>query len=336
MKSKIIFTLLTIGVTFLQAGFFSHDKAYYDAHPEEAESKFKLCNKAIDIALGKGDMKLAERYDKDEECRAAKKAYIEHRNAVEKAKREAERKKAEQIRAQQEAAFKAEYEKQLQIFKQADFATFMALGAKECTYYYPTRYRRANLSIKDAKCKAWKELESAKKEAAFKAEYEKQLQIFKQADFATFMALGAKECAHYYPVGPGGMNFSTKDTKCKAWKELEPTKKSEQIDMLLKTYPHAKLLAYRDKVCKGSSYGNPKCDMARLAVKKETENQIQAYLADKDKLKHDFNTCFQKIQALRLKGKYNQAIKVQKSYQCTMPAKAALKLKIYGYSNPMK
>ena len=274
MKSKIIFTLLTIGVTFLQAGFFSHDKAYYDAHPEEAESKFKLCNKAIDIALGKGDMKLAERYDKDEECRAAKKAYIEHRNAVEKAKREAERKKAEQIRVQQEAAFKAEYEKQLQIFKQADFKTFMAMGAKECAYYYP--------------------------------------------------------------VGPGGINFSTKDTKCKAWKELEPTKKAEQIDMLLKTYPHAKLLVYRDKVCQGSSYGNPKCDMARLAVKKETENQIQAYLADKDKLKHDFNTCFQKIQALRLKGKYNQAIKVQKSYQCTMPAKAALKLKIYGYSNPMK
>jgi len=274
MKSKFTFTALTIGITLLQAGFFSHDKAYYDAHPKEAEAKYKLCNKAIEVALGKGDMALAEKYDKDKECREAKKAYVEHRSALRKAVREAEEKKVKQ--------------------------------------------------------------EKAKKVAAFKAEYEKQLQTFKRSEYDTFMAMGSQGCAHYYPIGIAGANQTSKDAKCKAWKELEPIKNAEQIDRLLNAYPGEKLFAYRDKVCQGNPYGDPKCDIARMAVEKEFKRQTQAYLADKAKLKHDFNACFKQIKALQIKGKYNQASQLQKSYRCMMPAKAAIKLNIYGYFQPMK
>jgi hypothetical protein len=276
MFLKFTVSALALSATVLQAGFFSssHDKAYYLSHPNEAKSKVELCNKAIEVALSKGDMKLAEKYDKDTECKLAKKAYIEYRNTARKAKREAEEKKEAE--------------------------------------------------------------EKAKKEAAFKAEYNKQLQILKPMDYAAFMKSGAQECINYYPSGIFGSNLSLKDAKCKAWKELEPTKKSEQIESLLKAYPHEKLFEYRDKVCKGNPYGNPTCDMARAAVEKEIENQTKAYLSDKAKLKKDFNSCYKQLNALRIKGKYNIATKLQNSYKCLMPAKAAMKLNIFGYFQPMK
>ncbi len=47
MKLKSILFGLSIMAISANAGFFDHDKAYYDKHPEEAQSKFKLCDKAV-------------------------------------------------------------------------------------------------------------------------------------------------------------------------------------------------------------------------------------------------------------------------------------------------
>jgi hypothetical protein len=63
---------------------------------------------------------------------------------------------------------------------------------------------------------------------------------------------------------------------------------------------------------------------------------INDYLAHKDKLKKDFNSCFYKIDALNKKGKYQEAIKLKKSFKCYMPAQAAVKLNVYGYFKPIK
>lgn len=51
MKLRTILFSLTTLVIMADTGFFDHDKAYYDAHPKEAESKFKECDKAMAHAM---------------------------------------------------------------------------------------------------------------------------------------------------------------------------------------------------------------------------------------------------------------------------------------------
>ncbi len=273
MELKKIIATLFLATSFLSAGFFSHDKAYYDEHPDDAKEKNALCEKAIETALKNGDMKLAEKYDKDEECVAAHKSYVEQQEKIRKAEYEAREKKERE--------------------------------------------------------------ERAKKEAAFKAEYDKQYQVLKQADYKKFMELGANDCKFYINSGLGGA-YSSKDAKCQAWQKLKPQKEKEEIARLLKVYPHEKIFEYKKKYLAKGNYSDPYNDIAVRAADQETQNQINFYLAHKDKLKHDFNDCYYKIEALNKKGKYNQAIALKQSYKCDMPARAALKLGIYGYFKSMK
>lgn len=168
MKLKLIALNFLIGSSLLQAGFFTNDKEHYDKHPKEAKSKVEMCNKAIEVALGKGDMKLAEKYDKDEECVNARKSYDEYMAKKREAEREAqkrkeaeERAKKAQEKAKKEAMYKAEYQKQLEIFKKYDYETFMKVGDKECSHYTGKLFSD-NLTPKDAQCKAWDSLKKEK------------------------------------------------------------------------------------------------------------------------------------------------------------------------------
>ena len=61
MKLKQILTIAFLSASLLQAGFFDHDKEYYDNHLKEAKSKADLCDKAIVTALKEGNMKLSEK-----------------------------------------------------------------------------------------------------------------------------------------------------------------------------------------------------------------------------------------------------------------------------------
>ena len=273
MKFKKISLILLFGISFSFAGFFSHDKAYYDEHPNDAKEKNSLCEKAIETALKNGDMKLAEKYSKDEECKAAHDAYTEKQEKIRKAKEEAREKKEKE--------------------------------------------------------------ERAKKEAAFKTEYDKQYQIFKEADYKKYIELGAKDCRLYIRSGLGG-ELSAKDAKCQAWNKLKPQKEKEEIARLLKEYPHEKIFEYKKKILAQRNYGDPYTDLVVRAADQETKNQIDFYLAHKDKLKHDFNDCYYKFEALNKKAKYNEAAALKESYKCNMSARAALKLGINGYFKPMK
>ncbi len=268
-KIGLIF-LLETALAF--GGFFSHDKAYYDKHLDDAKEKNALCEKAIETALKNGDMKLAEKYDKDEECKAAHDAYVEQQEKIRKAKEEAREKKEKE--------------------------------------------------------------ERAKKEAAYKAEYDKYYQIFKQADYKKFMELGGSKCRHYLRNPFGTPDIS--EAKCEAWNKLKVQKEKEEIARLLKEYPHEKIFEYKKKLLAKGNYSDPYNDLVVRAANQETQNQIKFYLAHKDKLKHDFNECYYKIDALNKKSKYNEVIALKKSYKCDMPARAALKLNIFGYFKPMK
>jgi len=157
MKLKTILFGLSILSIFANAGFFDHDKAYYDKHPEEAEAKFKLCDKAITVALGKGDMKLAEKYDKDSECKAAHKSYIEHRRAVQKAKYQEEQKKRAEEKAKADAQYKIDYKKELELQTKMPYTQFdkiknscgLAIGriSAKCKVYQELRVKRKNQAM---------------------------------------------------------------------------------------------------------------------------------------------------------------------------------------------
>jgi hypothetical protein len=159
MKLRSILFGLTIMAISANAGFFDHDKAYYDKHPEEAQSKFKLCDKAVAVALVKGDMALAEKYDKDAECKAAKKSYFEHRQAIRKAKYEAEQKERAEKQAKADAQYKIDYKEQLALQTKMPYAEFykikdscgLAIGrvSAKCKVYQELRLKRKDQAMTD-------------------------------------------------------------------------------------------------------------------------------------------------------------------------------------------
>ena len=163
MKVKTILTAAALTIISANAGFFDHDKAYYDKHPDEAQSKFKLCEKGIVTALKSGDMALAEKYDKDPECKAARISYKEHRSEIRKAKYEVERKKREEERAKKQAAFDQAYKEYLAKLQPLEFDAYMAAKKEACDN---APIFGDNLSVQNAKCKAWKELKKEKENAA--------------------------------------------------------------------------------------------------------------------------------------------------------------------------
>jgi len=187
MKIKTILTAAVLTVISANAGFFDHDKAYYDKHPEEAQSKFKLCEKGIVTALKSGDMALAEKYDKDPECKAALISYKEHRAKIRKAEYEAERKEMEAKRAKKQAAFDQAYKAHLAKLQPMGFNTFMDAKKEACGN---TTVFGDNLSIRNAKCKAWNELKKEKERAAID-------DTIKQHPGDQLIAYEKKSCTNY-------------------------------------------------------------------------------------------------------------------------------------------
>jgi len=203
--NKIVIVSLA-SAAVLHAGFFSNDKAYYDKHPKEAEEKAKLCEKALVVALQKGDMQLAEKYDKDEECKDARASYKEYLTKKRKAQREAREKQRAQEKAKKEAVFKEVYAKQLAIFKKADYETFMKLGKEDnCAHYFGELFSD-DLSPKDAKCKAWREIEPKKKQ-------EKIGLLLKQYPQEKIFEYKEKMCKQYGPSCDLAIKAADQETK---------------------------------------------------------------------------------------------------------------------------
>jgi len=273
MKLKTT-TLLLLTATLLNAGFFSHDKEYYLSHPDDAKAKFESCKQEFVEALKEKDEDKIKDIQADSECRDAESAYNQHKQELYRAKRELE------------------------------------------------KQQRAK--------------EMAKKKKAYEKEYQAKLEVFKQSDFKSFIAL-KKEC-QYFSFGGGlySTNYSPKAAKCKAWKELQKDKEQKELTTLLNKYPDEKLLDYKNQVCKNALYGDLTCDFARKAYEERTKQIVDYYVSRKDKLKQDFNECQHKIDKLNKSSKYQESQKVKDSYKCFMAAQGAMKFRIYGYFQPMK
>ncbi|MBN2769038.1 MAG: hypothetical protein JXQ68_08025 [Campylobacterales bacterium] len=180
--------------------------------------------------------------------------------------------------------------------------------------------------------KRQEEKEKADKEALFNTEYDKSLSEFKTMDYQVFIGKEKEVCKSLSFFGD---NLSPEAAKCKAWKDLKQVKENEGIETLLDQYPKDKILEYKNKVCEKALYGDPKCDFAIKAFNRETENVVEVYLSNREALKKDFNECQSSIDKLNKSGKYEEARKMQKTYQCEMALKAANKISIFGYFSPM-
>lgn len=161
MKLKAILFGLSVLIGSANAGFFDHDKAYYASHLDDADEKIKDCKKAMAIARIDKDKEKVMELMKDEECKAAFDAVKDHKRKIWEEERKARKKKEAEEKAKKKVLYDAEYKKQLAIFKEADYDKFMSLGKQDCEYYYGSSFG-SNLSLKDAKCKAWKELQKDK------------------------------------------------------------------------------------------------------------------------------------------------------------------------------
>ena len=162
MKFKItILFLLT--ATLLNAGWFSHDKEYYLSHPDDAKAKLESCKQEFIEAIKEKDEDKIKDIQADSECRDAESAYKQHKRELYRAKRELEKQQRAKEMAKKKKAFEKEYQAKLELFKQSDFKSFMALK-KECQYFSGTNLFGEDYSPKAAKCKAWKELQKDKEQ----------------------------------------------------------------------------------------------------------------------------------------------------------------------------
>jgi len=161
MKLKTT-TLFLLTVTLLNAGWFSHNKEYYLSHPDEAKEKRNECEKSLAHAIIDNDKDKINAIQSNQECKDAKSAYIQHRKTQYQAKQKIEKQQRAKEMAKKKKAYEKEYQAKLEVFKQSDFKSFMALK-QECEFYGGVLLDK-DYSPKAAKCKAWQELQKDKEQ----------------------------------------------------------------------------------------------------------------------------------------------------------------------------
>ena len=88
-------------------------------------------------------------------------------------------------------------------------------------------------------------------------------------------------------------------------------------------------------MCKGINFDEVKCELTRKAIDKQEQEQVDYYLTNRDVLLSVFNTCQSRYAELRKGSKYTEAQKAIETFDCKHAARAAKKLKVYSFSNPI-
>ena len=170
------------------------------------------------------------------------------------------------------------------------------------------------------------EKEKAEKAVLFEKEYMKELSSLETMKYTKFDKI--KETCTMWSV-----TLST-SAKCKAYFELKEAKKLAEINQLKEKYPKGKLEVFRDKVCKGLNYDKVYCELSQKGASELESETISHYVNHRDILKMDFNQC--QSEYLRLKGKWKERNALTNSFKCRTVSRAAGKLKVYGFSKPIK
>ncbi|WP_345860739.1 hypothetical protein [Shewanella algae] len=189
-----------------------------------------------------------------------------------------------------------------------------------------TEYQR-ELSKLEQKKRAEERLKQRELEQAqYEEEVEKYTKELTEMPIADFYAI-RKECSL--------LSFGQRPAKCKAFDEIKEAKVTAELDVLIKKYEGEKLSEYNQEQCKGINYNEVNCDLSREAVKKQRQDQIDYYLTNRDALKSAFNTCQAQYAELKKARKLTEARQYVQTFECSVVADAARKLKVYDFSKPI-
>lgn len=207
---------------------------------------------------------------------------------------------------------------------------------------------RLKVLSEDLECKAAKQAhteyqrELAKLEQKKRAEERLKQRELEQAQYTDEVAKYTKELSEmpisdFYAIRKecGQLSFGQRPAKCKAFDDVKEVKVTAELDALIKKYEGEKLSDYSQEQCKGIDYNEVNCDLSREAAKKQRQDQIDYYLADRDALKTVFNTCQAQYAELKKARKLTEARQHVKTFECSIVADAARKLKVYDFSKPI-
>lgn len=289
------------------------DLTYYQTHLDDAEAKVKACEEALEAAFRSEDADRLKTLVEDVECDAAKQAYSEYQReiaALERKQREEERRKQRELQEQQYAADYERHKKELATLTREGYS---ALG-RECGSYVHPR--------SSAKCRAYHDTKDAW-EAADYERYKKELPAMTNEDF---FALGRK-CGGY-----------SRSAKCKAYRELKDAWEAVEIEVLIKKHKGAPLVELMRLQCDSTSpQKSVDCFLSRQAVRKQEQDMIDYYLANRDELKSVYNECQRQYMSLATSGRHRSASDSVKSYECNTVMMAAHKSGKYsGWGTPVK
>ncbi|MBI2381380.1 MAG: hypothetical protein HYV16_11565 [Gammaproteobacteria bacterium] len=168
-----------------------------------------------------------------------------------------------------------------------------------------------------------KKAEDEKAYAAQYAEHKQSLESMPITDFHRIQ----QECLK---------NWSAPITaQCKAAKELKESRHAAEVSVLLEKYKEDALTSFADKQCHGMDYNELYCELSHSAINKQREDQIAYYLSNRDGLKMVFNQCHEKYLTLRKSQKWKEAREAVETFPCRMVSKAAQKLRIFGFNQPI-
>jgi len=171
-----------------------------------------------------------------------------------------------------------------------------------------------------------REKEKAEKAVLFEKEYMKELTSLKIMQYAKFDKI--KETCTMWRV------TSTTSAKCKAYLELKEAKRLTEINQLKEKYPKGNLEVFRDNVCKGLDFDKVYCELSQEGARELVSETIEHYVDHRDTLRIDFNQCQSEYQ--RLQGKWEERGALTDSFKCRTVGSAAAKLKVYGFSKPIR
>lgn len=164
-------------------------------------------------------------------------------------------------------------------------------------------------------------------EKAFQEKYEQQLSSLKNLSYVDFVE-STKDCV-------GSFSFK-KSPICKAYQELKKDFDTKEIAVLKAKYSGEKLEDFRQDQCQGVNYSKLYCALALQAAREQKQEKIEDYLADRASLKKDFNQCQSQYDVLRKANKWGEANASIQTYQCSLVAQAASKLKVYSFNKPIQ
>ncbi|PJG86304.1 hypothetical protein [Conservatibacter flavescens] len=295
---KLTLTMLVSSVLLL-AACGEKDQAYYLSNPDKAKEKMAQCEAEAIAAIKNKDEAKFKKLQSDVEC-----------NGADAAIKELRRQEMERERQEREAKIKAELEKA----KEQIMAEYKNLTWQEAvTKYVNSECNKMFIGQSDYAC------------LAAKAIYDENVATakneLKKTPFLELIEQRQQFCAKDQRPG----------STCSVWGDaVKELGESELMKIEFGTLYEQQAQFCQDN---GKNYNHPACLTWQKVLNTKEKEVVKAYVENYEKLKADYNMCFDKRQAA--KG-FNARHAVEVSYPCRQVSQARSQLRLgYGFDKKM-